>query len=122
MPVVQTVLGPIDASDLGATMSHVHLTIDILCWHMPYGSPELAKEAEGEFALGKLGAIRRNGGSKLEAGWNPTGGTTFGFGVIAQHRSGRLTLTPYTRPAVGPAIAAHAGKEVVIGRLAKSRK
>jgi phosphotriesterase-related protein len=61
MAQVQTVLGAIDAADLGATMSHVHLTIDILCWHMPYGSPELAKEAEGEFALEKLGAIRRNG-------------------------------------------------------------
>jgi phosphotriesterase-related protein len=61
MANVQTVLGPIDAAALGSTMSHVHLTIDILCWHMPYGSPELAKEAEGEFALEKLGRIRRNG-------------------------------------------------------------
>ncbi len=61
MPVVQTVLGPIDAAELGGTMSHVHLTIDILCWHMPYGSPALAKEAEGEFTLARLGKIRRNG-------------------------------------------------------------
>jgi phosphotriesterase-related protein len=58
---VHTVLGPIDAADLGGTMSHVHLTIDILCWHMPYGSPELAKEAEGEMRLENLGRVRRNG-------------------------------------------------------------
>lgn len=61
MATVETVLGRIDAADLGGTMSHVHLTIDILCWHMPYGSPALAREAEGEFSLAALGRIRRNG-------------------------------------------------------------
>lgn len=61
MATVQTVLGPIDAAALGGTMSHVHLTIDILCWHMPYGDPALAKQAEGEFTLANVGKIRRNG-------------------------------------------------------------
>jgi len=61
MSTVQTVLGPIDASALGGTMSHVHLTIDILCWHMPYGDPKAAKEADGEFTLGSIGRVRRNG-------------------------------------------------------------
>ena len=35
MAMLNTVLGPIDASEIGDTMSHVHLTIDLLCWHMP---------------------------------------------------------------------------------------
>jgi len=61
VPSVQTVLGPIDAAELGVTMSHVHLTIDILCWHMPYGDPELRRVAEGEMTLERLGQARRNG-------------------------------------------------------------
>jgi len=61
MATVQTVLGPIPAAELGGTMSHVHLTIDILCWHMPYGSPALDREAEGEWGLPSLGRVRRNG-------------------------------------------------------------
>ena len=32
MATVNTVLGPIDANQLGQTMSHVHLTIDVMCW------------------------------------------------------------------------------------------
>ena len=68
MPTVHTVLGPIDASALGGTMSHVHLTIDILCWHMPYGDPRAAKEAEGEFALGNVGRIRRAESVSRESG------------------------------------------------------
>jgi len=32
MATVNTVLGPVDASQIGGTMSHVHLTINILCW------------------------------------------------------------------------------------------
>lgn len=61
MPIVQTVLGPIDPSQLGATMSHVHLTLDISCWYMPPEHPDARREAEQDFSLGRLGAIRRNG-------------------------------------------------------------
>ena len=61
MATVPTVLGPIDAADLGATMSHVHLTLDISCWYMPPEDPAARHEAEGEFTLGNLGKIRRNG-------------------------------------------------------------
>ena len=32
MATVNTVLGLVDASQIGGTMSHVHLTINILCW------------------------------------------------------------------------------------------
>ncbi len=61
MAIVQTVLGPVDAAELGATMSHVHLTLDISCWYMPPQDPERLAAAEAEFTLGNLGEIRRNG-------------------------------------------------------------
>lgn len=61
MAKVHTVLGPLDAADLGATMSHVHLTLDISCWYMPPSDPEARRAAEGDFTLGRLGEIRRNG-------------------------------------------------------------
>jgi len=58
---VNTVLGPIDAADLGGTMSHVHLTLDISCWFMPPQDPEGRAAAEAEFSLDNVGRIRRNG-------------------------------------------------------------
>jgi phosphotriesterase-related protein len=58
---VHTVLGTIDAADLGATMSHVHLTLDISCWYMPPSDAAAKEAAEAEFSLGRLGEIRRNG-------------------------------------------------------------
>lgn len=61
MATVNTVLGPVDAADLGATMSHVHLTLDISCWYMPPDDPAARSEAEAEFSLANLGRIRRNG-------------------------------------------------------------
>jgi phosphotriesterase-related protein len=60
-PKVRTVLGDIDAADLGVTMSHVHLTLDISCWYMPPADPAERRTAEAEFTLENLGAIRRNG-------------------------------------------------------------
>lgn len=59
MATVQTVLGPIQADDLGATMSHVHLTLDISCWYMPPGHE--GHDGEEEFTLANVGKIRRNG-------------------------------------------------------------
>ena len=41
MAVVHTVTGPVDPADLGTTMSHVHLTLDIMCWFMEPEDPEL---------------------------------------------------------------------------------
>jgi phosphotriesterase-related protein len=61
MATVNTVLGPIDAADLGATMSHVHLTLDISCWYMPPEDEAARRVAESEFTLDRLGEIRRNG-------------------------------------------------------------
>jgi phosphotriesterase-related protein len=61
MPTVHTVLGPIDAAAMGVTMSHVHLTLDILCWHMPPASPALRELADRPLGLENLGLARRNG-------------------------------------------------------------
>lgn len=61
MSTVSTVLGTIDAADLGVTMSHVHLTLDIACWYMPPTDPAEKARSEEEFRLEDLGRIRRNG-------------------------------------------------------------
>src|SRR5262249_38695165 len=58
---VQTVLGAIDPADLGATMSHVHLTLDISCWYAPPTDPEVARLAGKPLGLENLGLARRNG-------------------------------------------------------------
>jgi phosphotriesterase-related protein len=58
---VNTVLGAIDPADLGATMSHVHLTLDISCWYAPPADPEVARVAGKPLGLENLGLARRNG-------------------------------------------------------------
>jgi phosphotriesterase-related protein len=59
--VVQTVLGPVQPSALGATMSHVHLTLDIRCWWSEAPTPELRALAARPLSLENLGLARRNG-------------------------------------------------------------
>ncbi|MFI5316846.1 MAG: phosphotriesterase [Myxococcota bacterium] len=61
MARVNTVLGPIDPSELGGTMSHVHLTLDISCWYAPPQDPEVARVAGKPLGLENLGLARRNG-------------------------------------------------------------
>lgn len=39
-----------------------------------------------------------NGGSKLEKGWDPKGGRTFGFGYFKAYTDGSLGVIPYFRP------------------------
>ena len=46
MTRIETVLGSIDPHELGVTMSHVHLTLDITCWYAPAQDPEQARLAE----------------------------------------------------------------------------
>jgi hypothetical protein len=60
MPKLNTVLGPVDASEIGNTMSHVHLTIDLLCWHQQPDSGVLRGMAEAKVGLDNLGWVRRN--------------------------------------------------------------
>jgi phosphotriesterase-related protein len=58
---VNTVLGAIDARELGGTMSHVHLTLDISCWYAAPQDPEVARIAAKPLGLENLGLARRNG-------------------------------------------------------------
>lgn len=60
MATLNTVLGPIDAGEIGHTMSHVHLTIDLLCWHQPPDSGVRKGMAERKVSLDNLGWVRRN--------------------------------------------------------------
>jgi phosphotriesterase-related protein len=60
MAKLNTVLGPIDASQLGHTMSHVHLTIDLMCWHMPPESGPARGLSEAKITRQNLGLVRRN--------------------------------------------------------------
>ena len=39
-----------------------------------------------------------NGGSKLETGWKPAAGRTFGFGYFKAYANGSLGVVPYLRP------------------------
>src|SRR5437868_5815988 len=57
---LNTVLGPIDESQVGHTMSHVHLTINLMCWHMPPESGPMHGLSETKITLDNLGTVRRN--------------------------------------------------------------
>jgi phosphotriesterase-related protein len=60
MAYLNTVLGPIDASQVGHTMSHVHLTIDLMCWHIEPESGPMRGLSEGKITMHNLGTVRRN--------------------------------------------------------------
>ena len=60
MATVNTVLGPVDASQIGGTMSHVHLTINILCWFREPDSGVQRGISEQKISLRNLGFVRRN--------------------------------------------------------------
>src|SRR3989449_3175589 len=60
MATVNTVLGPVDASQIGGTMSHVHLTINILCWFREPDSGVQRGISEQKISLENLGFVRRN--------------------------------------------------------------
>jgi len=62
MATVNTVLGPIDANQLGETMSHVHLTIDVMCWFHPPDSGVLHGLSEQKLSMKKpgVGAAQRD--------------------------------------------------------------
>ena len=60
MATLNTVLGSIDDGQIGGTMSHVHLTIDILCWHQPPDSGVLRGLSESKITMQNLGLVRRN--------------------------------------------------------------
>jgi phosphotriesterase-related protein len=58
--LVQTVLGPVPAEDLGVTMAHEHLFVDATVnWVLPR-EPSLRGVAEGAVTMERLGQLRRN--------------------------------------------------------------
>jgi len=60
MAYLNTVLGSIDASQVGHTMSHVHLTIDLMCWYLPPESGPMHGLSEAKISIENLGMVRRN--------------------------------------------------------------
>lgn len=58
MPHVMTVLGPIAPEDLGPTITHEHLLIDMTCYFPPPGDPSLDPYAEEPVRLEDLHRIR----------------------------------------------------------------
>lgn len=60
MEKIMTVLGPIDSDQLGICMNHVHLMIDITCWHiMPLEASKRALAVK-PLSMEILGDIRRD--------------------------------------------------------------
>lgn len=59
MASVNTVLGPLDVEYLGPTMSHVHLTINLLCWHQPPEAGPLYGLSKRKLTMDMLGIVRR---------------------------------------------------------------
>ncbi len=59
-PDVMTVLGPISVEDLGVTLTHEHLLIDVTCYWQPPTEATLRAYAEAPVEIRNLGLIRRN--------------------------------------------------------------
>ncbi len=57
---VMTVLGPIPAEELGVTLTHEHLLIDVTCYWQAPREATLIAYAEAPVEIGNLGLIRRN--------------------------------------------------------------
>ncbi len=57
---VVTVLGPVSADELGLTLTHEHLFIDLICYWRPPTEATLLAYADAPVEMGNLGQIRRN--------------------------------------------------------------
>jgi phosphotriesterase-related protein len=60
MEEVQTVLGPVPAEELGVTMAHEHLFVDLTVNWVAPREPSLLPAAEGPVTMEFLGLLRRN--------------------------------------------------------------
>lgn len=56
VPVVETVTGPVPASDLGVTLVHEHLIVDLRCYWSPEDDPGIAFEPLTVDSLGRFRA------------------------------------------------------------------
>jgi phosphotriesterase-related protein len=59
-PQVMTVLGPVPADELGPTIMHEHVLINMECYWQPPREVSLRTIAEGPVEMTKLGILRRN--------------------------------------------------------------
>ncbi len=57
---VMTVLGPVQAEDLGCVLPHEHLLIDGRCYYVPPAEASLRAISESPVDITKLGLLRRN--------------------------------------------------------------
>jgi phosphotriesterase-related protein len=60
MKQVMTVLGPVDPEDLGVTLMHEHLFVDIRCWLGEPRTPEEEEARDQPISLLNLGLFRRD--------------------------------------------------------------
>ena len=63
---VQTVLGPVAAEDLGITMVHEHLLIDLTCLFMEPGEASERARSRQPVSLDNLAWVRRNWNASLD--------------------------------------------------------
>jgi len=63
---VQTVLGTVDPEDLGPTLTHEHLLLDMRCWYVEPTSAEDKALAQESVSLGNLGWVRYHYSSSLD--------------------------------------------------------
>ena len=57
---VMTVLGPVSADDLGPTVAHEHLLIDLSCYWQRPEDPDRAVLAEAPFEMSMIGIVKRD--------------------------------------------------------------
>ena len=57
---VMTVLGPVSPDELGPTLTHEHLLIDLTCYWEPPEDATLRTLAESSFDMSKIGLVKRD--------------------------------------------------------------
>ena len=57
---VMTVLGPVSADDLGPTVTHEHLLVDLSCYWQRPEDPDRAALAEAPFEMSMIGIVKRD--------------------------------------------------------------
>lgn len=115
---VMTVLGPIDADQLGVTLMHEHLLIDVSYkWQAPT-EVTLRALAEQPITLSNLGYLRRNIGA-VKANFRLDDVDTAAREALDFKREGGATIVDVSPPGIGRdpralrAIAAQSGVHVI---------
>ena len=113
-----TVLGPIDGAQLGVTLMHEHLLIDVSYKWQPPVEVTLRALAEQPISLANLGHLRRNIGA-VKANFRLDDVDVAAAEALAFKREGGATIVDVSPPGIGRdprglrAIAAQSGVQVV---------